>query len=241
MTSLMTSLVCVVLLNVVAAVFVVLRGAIYRIRVYKPMMVNIGLSGIPLVVALAGVGGTLLLGEILNDLSSAAGPVVLWTWLIALPLVWLLFFPNSAYLITELNFSHRETDTPVPLWYDIVQTLTLTVSGLANAVASLAIMQLAYILFLLYPDDGSGIPLSSWIIASATIALGALGIYWGRYLRFNSWDVRHPRSMVRKLRAHFSTPGRKGEALGFVATHSILILLIYVPIFALTVEASGVL
>ena len=63
--------------------------------------------------------------------------------------------------------------------------------------------------------------------------LGAVGVYLGRYLRFNSWDVRHPASMLRKLVAHLRQRGKALEAGGFVLTHALLIALLYVPLFSL--------
>ena len=35
----------------------------------------------------------------------------------------------------------------------------------------------------------------------AVLVLVAFGMYLGRYLRFNSWDLRHPVSFVKKLNA----------------------------------------
>ncbi len=137
------------------------------------------------------------------------------------------------YLITELNLSHREDGpTPVPLWYDIVQTLTLTISGIANAVLSLAILQTVLIVLFIDPARPT-VPASSWAFAVVVIVLGAVGVYLGRYLRFNSWDVRHPLGMLRKLGAHFRVRGKALEAFAFVVTHALLITLIYVPVYAL--------
>ena len=69
--------------------------------------------------------------------------------------------------------------------------------------------------------------------AGVVIVLGAVGVYLGRYLRFNSWDVRHPASMLRKLVAHLRQRGKALEAGGFVLTHALLIALLYVPLFSL--------
>ncbi|WP_396655751.1 DUF1361 domain-containing protein [Microbacterium aurum] len=119
----------------------------------------------------------------------------------------------------------------MPLWYDIVQTLALTLSGIANAVLSLAVVQTMFIL-MVDPPSG-GVPASSWTFAGVVIVLGAVGVYLGRYLRFNSWDVRHPASMLRKLVAHLRQRGKALEAGGFVLTHALLIALLYVPLFSL--------
>lgn len=240
MNGVLTAVVSVLLLNATAAAMIALRGRVYNVRVYRPMLLNIALSLVPVAIVGAGAIGLLVLVGVLSGAGSGAvvpPAVLLWVYLVIAAGTWLLFFPNSVYLITELNLNHRERDTPVPLWYDIVQTLTLTVSGLANAVLSLGIVQGVYIAIILDPPAGSGVPLSSWLLAVTMIVLGAIGVYLGRYIRVNSWDVRHPAGLLRKLRTHFEARGRTVEAIGFVFTHALLVALIYVPLFALAASA----
>jgi len=234
MSALVLGAVAVVLLNLYAAILVVLRSRVYGVPLYRPMLLNIGLSFLPVLLALVfGIGLIGLVPAISSTAQAAigAGTLVVWIYLVVATIVWLLLFPNSVYLITELNFSHRAEKTPVPLWYDIVQTLALTLSGIANAVLSLAVVQTMFVL-MVDPPSG-GVPASSWIFAGVVIVLGAVGVYLGRYLRFNSWDVRHPASMLRKLSAHLRQRGKALEAGGFVLTHALLIALLYVPLFSL--------
>lgn len=235
MPALLLAATAVVLLNVYAIILVLLRSRVYGVALYRPMILNIGLSSVPVLLAIVFGTGLLLITPVLaraDDLVSGVGSGVVWAYLAVATLLWLLFFPNSVYLITELNFSHRSATTPVPLWYDIVQTLALTLSGIANAVLSLAVVQTMYILIVDPPDDR--IPPGSWALAGVIIVLGAVGVYFGRYLRFNSWDVRHPASMLRKLGAHLRERGKALEAGGFVVTHAVLIGLLYVPLFSLS-------
>lgn len=235
----LTALVCVVLLNVYAGVLIVLRSTVYRVPIYRPMLVNIALSFLPVVLAGAAIVGLLVITPFLTQLPAGLASVLVWIYLVLGTLVWLLFFPNSVYLITELNFSHRADDSPVPLWYDIVQTLALTISGIANAVASLAVVQTALIVLVIDPTE-PGVPGGSWIFAGVVLVLGAVGVYLGRYLRFNSWDVKHPAGMVRKLGTHFRERGKALEAGAFVASHAVLVGLVYVPVFALAHAQFGV-
>lgn len=234
MSSLALGAVAVVLLNLYAALLILLRSKVYGVALYRPMLLNVALSFLPVMLALVFGIGLFAVAPLLGRLSERAaefGPIVLWIYLGIAVAVWLLFFPNAIYLITELNFSHRADMTPVPLWYDIIQTLALTLSGIANAVLSLGMVQLLFVL--LIDPNGDAIPVSSWVFAGAIIILGALGVYLGRYLRFNSWDVTHPRSMIRKLSAHLRERGKALEAVGFVATHAVLVALLYVPLYAL--------
>lgn len=240
--TLLFAVVAVVLLNLYAAVLVWLRSAVYGVRLYRPMLVNIGLSAVPVFAAVLAVAGLVVLGPVVAvaaNLSTGLSAGILWTYLVVGTLLWLLFFPNSIYLITELNFSHRRDDDPVPLWFDIVQTLTLTLSGIANAVLSLAVVQTGYVLVVVDSAPRAVPPASSWAFAGIVIVLGAVGVYLGRYLRLNSWDVRHPRSMVRKLASHLRQRGKALEAGGFVLTHALLIGLVYAPLYLFGFAALG--
>ncbi|MEQ6897658.1 DUF1361 domain-containing protein [Microbacterium sp. KR10-403] len=233
---LLVAFVAVVLMNVYAALLIWLRAAVYRVPLYRPMLLNIVLSFVPVVVAVLGIVGLLAIGAVGVALDApSVARVVLWAYIVLGTIAWILFFPNAIYLITELNFSHRRADDPVPLWFDIVQTLTLTLSGIANAVLSMGVVEFAVTAVVI--DPRAGIPVFSWVFAGAVIVLGAIGVYLGRYLRFNSWDVRHPIGMLRKLRAHFAQKGKALEAFGFVLTHSVLIALVYVPLYLLASEA----
>ena len=88
-------------------------------------------------------------------------------------------------------------------------------------------------------QETGAIPTGSWVFAGIVIVLGAVGVYLGRYLRLNSWDVRHPGSLVRKLRTHVRQRGKALEAFGFVLTHALLIALLYVPLFTLAWSTIG--
>lgn len=222
----------VVFLNLYAAVLVVLRGRVWGVRVYRPMLLNIGLSVAPVVAALVLPLGLLLLGALVNTAGGTLPGWLLfggfWAFLVVTLAVWLFAFPNSAYLVTELNMSHRREEDPVPLWYDIVSTLTLTVSGLANAVLGLGLIQGSALLL----ADSDTVPAWSWAGVALVLLLGAFGIYLGRYVRLNSWDVRHPSSLLGTVVGHLRDAGWGGAA-GFVVTHALLLAAIYVPVFAL--------
>ena len=99
--------------------------------------------------------------------------------LAALTGVWLLFFPNAPYLLTDLI--HLGANTSVPLWYDLVVLLSFAWNGLVLGLVSLQEMQAALSTRLNR--------LVGWGFVGLTLALGSFGIYLGRYLRWNSWDV----------------------------------------------------
>lgn len=218
------------LLNVYALLLVVLRAPLFGVRLYRPMLLNIGLSVAP-ALALAATLALLVLVV-------TAVPVtwVLWLVLGVGVVVWLLLLPNSAYLITELNLSHRATDDPVPLWYDIVLVLTLALSGVANTTLNLALAQVIFAL-VSYPNDAHPFQrASSWILAGVVIVLVTLGMYLGRYVRFNSWDVAHPRAFARKVREHFRVGARAREAAAFCLAHALLLAIVYLLVVGSVVQ-----
>lgn len=93
--------------------------------------------------------------------------------------LWLLFFPNAPYILTDLF--HLRWNTSMPLWFDLVLILCYAWTGLLFGIFSL--WDIEKILALRIPKKI--LPL----ITIGLLFLGAYGIYLGRYLRWNSWDI----------------------------------------------------
>ena len=93
--------------------------------------------------------------------------------------VWLLFFPNALYIITDLI--HLEDKTNVPIWYDAVLLFTSAIAGLLMAFASLYKVEKFF-----YGQFGYKAP-DKLIVGC--LFLGSFGVYLGRFLRWNSWDI----------------------------------------------------
>jgi uncharacterized membrane protein len=101
-------------------------------------------------------------------------------WRLIIPgLLWLLFFPNAPYLITDLI--HLRERPPVPIWYDGGLLASFVLSGCFLAVVSLHSMQQ-----LVHQLYGRWM---SWLFALGAIACAGIGIYLGRVQRWNSWDI----------------------------------------------------
>ena len=96
--------------------------------------------------------------------------------------VWLLFFPNAPYLLTD--FIHLD-EGPAPLWYDALMLSAFAWTGLLLGFASLYLVQMV-----LRRALGSRL---AWVAAAGALALASVGVYIGRFIRFNSWDaLLHP-------------------------------------------------
>jgi uncharacterized membrane protein len=102
------------------------------------------------------------------------------TWVL-LPLsgLWLLFLPNAPYLITDLM--HLHYSSIVPTWYDAIMIFSFALTGLLLGFLSLYLMQ-----SLVVRRFGWRM---GWLFAWLVLGLSGLGVYIGRFLRWNSWDV----------------------------------------------------
>jgi uncharacterized membrane protein len=217
----------IVLLNVFALALVLLRAPLFRLPVYWPMVLNIGLSIAPAVVL--GIGVAVVMAVVSFMPSQALLLAVMGLVLV----VWVLLLPNSAYLVTELNFSHRRpTDDPAPLWYDIVMVLSLALSGVLNMLMNVLLVQFAYVLLVRPNEDDPYRRPDSWVLVAVTLLLVSVGIYLGRYVRFNSWDLLHPGSFVRKLAEHLRVPAHLRTLAGFVVVHTLFFGLMYLLVVA---------
>lgn len=227
MTGILLVIAGALLLNLYAFVLVLLRAPLFKTQLYRPMILNIGLSLTPILVLILTVIGLFIV------VTAAPSPLAVWIVTFLGGVIWLALLPNSAYLITELNFSHRKEKDLAPLWYDIVLTLTLSLSGVINALLNVV---LAQTLFALIAHPNSEAPLmtslDSWVFVFVIIVLVTVGIYFGRYIRFNSWDLLHPTSFVHKLRDHFRKRGSLKSLLGFSLLHSILLICLYLFLVA---------
>lgn len=93
--------------------------------------------------------------------------------------IWLLFLPNAPYMITDLI--HLKNRTGVPLWYDTLLILSFCWNGLI--IGFLSIYNVHEVL-----KQRKG-KFKSWVFILAVFLLCGFGIYLGRYLRWNSWDI----------------------------------------------------
>ena len=93
--------------------------------------------------------------------------------------VWFIFFPNAPYILTDLF--HLRYTHDFPIWYDLILILTFAWVGLFMAMISLHDFQK-----FLAKAFGTA---TSWIGIVLMTGLSAFGVYLGRYLRWNSWDI----------------------------------------------------
>lgn len=92
---------------------------------------------------------------------------------------WLLFFPNSLYIITDLI--HLDRETGIPKWFDAILIFSASAAGLLMAFISLYRVE-QFLNKLMKKKWVNGLVL-------LMLFLGSFGVYLGRFLRWNSWDI----------------------------------------------------
>jgi uncharacterized membrane protein len=146
-----------------------------------------------------------------------------WWRLIAPGALWLLFFPNAPYIVTDLV--HLRERRPVPLWFDIGLLAAFMLSGCFLAVVSLHIMQT-----LVRRLVGG---LASWLFVGLAVGLSGLGVYLGRVQRWNSWDiVLYPRDVLADAIRPLLYPASHVHPLGLSALFATILFICYVMYLA---------
>ena len=93
--------------------------------------------------------------------------------------LWLLFFPNSPYIITDLI--HIQGNHNSINWYDSLLIFSFAFTGLSTGILSLHWVQQA--------SSKAFNNIVGWLITVASSLLAGFGVYAGRMLRWNSWDL----------------------------------------------------
>ena len=142
-------------------------------------------------------------------------------WILAPFAVWLCFFPNAPYILTDLF--HLKNRTEAPFWYDLALILFFAWNGLMLGYASLLDIQA---IFTSRFNAWAG-----WTVAITSLILGGFGIYLGRYLRWNSWDVvSAPEDLMQDIVARLVNPMAHPQTYGVTILFSAFLVLGYLLI-----------
>ena len=119
-------------------------------------------------------------------------------------LCWLLLFPNVPYLITDFIhispltfYIFQETGSvyvrELLPWLELLHLAVGIFLGIMSGYRSL---------YLLHEFTAERLgQLRTWLLAALICLLSSYGVYLGRFLRLNSWDIMHPSSLIDKNRA----------------------------------------
>ncbi len=138
---------------------------------------------------------------------------------------WLLFLPNAPYIFTDLI--HLTTRYFGHFWVDLVLILSCALTGLVLAFVSLFLMQKIVRQMLGW--------LASWVFIAAATGLSSFGIYLGRFLRFNSWDVLfQPVKLYHGIGSFVTDPFSHPTSLAFPVLFGAFLFIAYVMLYGLT-------
>jgi uncharacterized membrane protein len=144
----------------------------------------------------------------------------------ALAVLWLAFFPNSPYLVTELfhldssgDYGPSNRDAPsyvhfltgdgpfvhhAPPWLDLLFLVAVAAAGVLLTFASLRLIH--GVIARRLP------PRASSLAVFGLILLGSYGVALGRFDRFNSWTLAsHPINVISRVAEHVVNPLDKPE------------------------------
>ena len=143
---------------------------------------------------------------------------------------WLLFFPNAPYICTDLV--HLTPPRSGNFWVDLVLILLFAMNGLMLGFVSLYLMQ-----DLVARRRGA---LAGWCFSAVVIGLSAFGVYIGRFLRWNSWDLlTNPLDVFHHLFEWSIHRPTFNHLVLFTALFGTFFFLAYVMLYAMTHLKKG--
>jgi uncharacterized membrane protein len=138
-------------------------------------------------------------------------------------IVWLLFFPNAPYIVTD--FVHiGEFHDNAPIWFDVMLIAWYAWTGMLLGIFSLRLMQ-----DIVSRAMGA---VAGWALVAVVTVLGSIGIYLGRFLGWNSWNVfQAPLALYDKAVSRANQPDAGERMLGFTVLFALLFLFVYVAVY----------
>ena len=152
---------------------------------------------------------------------------------IAIPIfifLWLIFFPNAPYILTDLQHlgqtqsnSFLWSSANVPIWYDVILLVWFSWTGMLLGIISLNLMQ-----EIIRREIGRWF---GWIFVLIVSGLSSAGVYVGRFIRLNSWDIlKNPTSAASNLWGWLTDPSLR--SFGFIGLYTLLFIFVYLTIYA---------
>jgi uncharacterized membrane protein len=135
--------------------------------------------------------------------------------------LWLIFFPNAPYILTD--FQHLAyNSSELPVWYDVMMLIWFAFTGLLLGIVSLFLMQ-----EIIRREFGRWV---GWTFVAGVAGLSSAGVYMGRFLRWNSWDLlRDPTGIALYSLARLQDPSL--QSIGFIGLFAAFFLFLYITLY----------
>jgi len=135
---------------------------------------------------------------------------------------WLLFFPNTIYTITDLEYVFYRPSLKV--WFDIIMLFSYAVLSVFLGLASLRNFEV-----LMLKKYGK---MKSTILVIVALQLGSIGVYLGRFKRLNSSDVlTKPKELFLELNEIFSSSLGDSNLYIITIVFTIAMYILYYGVF----------
>lgn len=135
---------------------------------------------------------------------------------ICLGILWLLFYPNAAYLITDLIHPVAQYIKPSDIlmkkdmlfWVHLLSFFLAAVIGILLSYFSL------YTVHCLVRNIYGKV--TGWLFAIIVLLLSSFGIYVGRFVRWDSWDMlTQPFKLIQETIEMLTTATQLNHIMGF--------------------------
>ena len=135
--------------------------------------------------------------------------------------LWLVFFPNAPYILTDFQHLAKVTGD-LPVWYDVMMLIWFSFTGVLLGMVSLFLMQ-----EVVRREFGRW---AGWGFVAIVAALSSAGVYVGRFLRWNSWDIfRNPGGMAEYTLQSVQDPSL--QSVGFIGLFGAFFLFLYITLY----------
>ena len=132
----------------------------------------------------------------------------------------MIFFPNAPYILTD--FQHLDYWHDVPVWYDVMLLVWFAFTGLLLGLVSLFLMQ-----EIIRREFGRWV---GWGFVALVAGLSSAGVYVGRFLRWNSWDIFYnPAGMAQHTLQSIQNPSL--QSIGFTSLFGMFFLFSYITLY----------
>lgn len=160
------------------------------------------------------------------NLFLAVIPYAITTYLISLPnikrisllfygSIWLLFLPNAPYIITDLL--HLRLSSIHFMWLDVLLVTSFAFNGMMLFFLSLMDMELILNKHLSTKTIG--------YLTTCVCILTGFGMYLGRFLRYNSWEIiQHPSALFTDIIDIIIQPSLHMEAWIFTGSFGLFLI-----------------
>ncbi len=145
-------------------------------------------------------------------------------FLIAILSTWLLFLPNAPYILTD--FIHLRLQSNPFFFLDVIVLSAFSLSGMLMALSSFH-----KVVNHLKSNNYISHDLGSLLFKISVTVLCSLGVYLGRILRWNSWNIlNRPQGLALDLLHLFIHPVQHLQSWVFICSFSLFLILLSITI-----------